>query len=163
MLNEMMGLRRRVHILQLLVYIIVLLSSLGCITHAFSPSAASQKVSPLSLKTVPTWIRPRHYHYALSTSSHNIDGDKRYPNVDRIDNIITSQIQHGLSTIITSFVIFTAILTSQINSEAFAMTENQQFVVSRKSFLCCFFVQYDLYKNIHLICFPLHRQMYGLQ
>ena len=158
----MMGLRRRVHILQLLlVSIIVLLSSLGCITHAFSPSAASQKVSPLSLKTVPSRIRPRHN--ALPTSSHNIDGDKRYPNVDRIDNIITSQIQHGLSTIITSFVIFTAILTSQINSEAFAMTENQQFVVSRQSFLCCFFVQYDIYKNLHLICFPLHRQMYGLQ
>ena len=141
-----MGLRRRVHILQLLVSIIVLLSSLGCITHAFSPSAASQKVSPLSLKTVPTWIRPRHYHYALSTSSHNIDGDKRYPNVDRID-IITSQIQHGLSTIITSFVIFAAILTSPINSEAIAMTENQQFVVSRQRFLCCFFVQYDIYKT----------------
>lgn len=162
----MMGLRRRVHmnILQLLlvVAIIVLLSSLGCITHAFSPSsAASQKVvSPLSLKTVPSRIRPRHY--ALSTSSHNIDGDKRYPNDDRID-IITSQIQHGLSTIITSCVIFIAILTSPINSEAFAMTENQQFVVRRKSFLCCFFVQYGMYKNLHLICFPLHRRMYGLQ
>ena len=143
-----MGLRHRVHILQLLlVAIIVLLSSLGCITHAFSPSAASQKVSHLSLKTVPSRIRPRHY--ALSTSSHNIDGDKRYPNDDRID-IITSQIQHGLSTIITSCVIFTAILTSPINSEAIAMTENQQFVVSRKSFLCCFFVQYDMYKNSYI-------------
>jgi len=142
MLVEMMGLRHRVHILQLLVAIIVLLSSLlGRITHAFSPSsAAPQKVSPLSPKTVPSRIRPRHY--ALSTSSHNIDGDKRYQNNDRID-IITSQIQHGLSTIITSCVIFTAILTSPINSEAFAMTENQQFVVSRKSFRCCFFVQYD--------------------
>ena len=145
--GEMMGRRCCIINIQLLLAAINVLLSV-----AFVPAA---------LKTVPSRIRPRHYALS-STSSNNIDGDKRYPNDDRID-IITSKIQQGLSTVITSCVIFTAILTSPINSEAIAMTENQQFVVSMECFLCFVSLFNMICTRTYIPFVAPYRQMYGLQ